>query len=153
GTPVLFLRAPDSMLFTLSGTPSPPPLQTPAAPATPPEQRSRGTVPTQGGSRQEDQTPTKEMYLKEGDVFYRRAEYEKALTAYKQAITLDPGYVLALYGKANSLWRLYRFQEAVASYSRVLELNPHHEEAQKDRAAAIAALKQFEEESARWPEA
>src|SRR5262249_10877774 len=83
GTPVLFLRASDSMLFRLDSSPPSP------AKERPPQK-------------------TVEQWLEEALAYRKVSLYEEALAAYEHALQLDPNQAAALFGKGNALWRLKR---------------------------------------------
>jgi tetratricopeptide (TPR) repeat protein len=146
GTPVLYMRAPDGVLFDLAkaaARPKPKPAPTPVAPTPPPLPPSRPAVceamppspgivddpaATQVGPALSlptmEQPQTKEGWLKEGDSYFKADKYKEALQAYEQAVQLDPFDVMAHRDRGLALGHLGRHEEALAAYERVIELNP-----------------------------
>jgi len=49
---------------------------------------------------------------------------EKAVTAYREALTADPAFTEAMHGLARALQDLQRFDEAIAVAQRIAELDP-----------------------------
>ena len=100
GTPVLYLRAQDGVLFEVEGQPV-------SQPFKPPEK-------------------TKEDWMKEGDTLVqyttRYAEAPTALLAYEMAIRLDSTFAPAYSGKAQALNGLGRSEEALAVAEQAIQL-------------------------------
>jgi len=51
--------------------------------------------------------------------------YEEALSAFEQAIRLDPNYALAYYNKGVALENLKRYDEALVAYEQTIRFNPN----------------------------
>ncbi|HEU5367029.1 MAG TPA: CHAT domain-containing protein [Ktedonobacterales bacterium] len=151
GTPVLYLRAPDGMLFDMQGGATPRPQEaTPAADTTP----APSPTPTRSAQpeQREPEQPkppakTKEDWLKEGDalVHYKVERYEEALACYEQALALDPTFVPALSGKAEALHGLRRYKEALAVAEHAVQLDPKDARAHNGRGEALNDLYRYEE--------
>lgn len=142
GTPVLYLRAPDGVLFQVSeAAPTEPVVVTaraafapaaasvqeaqPALPADPlpppPATPPANDAPPQTilPMRQEQParqlvTPqkTKEQWVKEGKTHWYAQRFAEALSAYERALELDPTDAIAWNGKGNALKALGRTTEA-----------------------------------------
>jgi tetratricopeptide (TPR) repeat protein len=65
---------------------------------------------------------TKEQWLEEGNRLCDLKQYSEALTAYEQAIGLDPNYALAYNNKGTALERLNRKKEAQQAYEKARQL-------------------------------
>ncbi len=52
--------------------------------------------------------------------------YQRALTAYEQAIRLDPNYAPAYYNKGDALLALKRREDALTAYEQVTRLDPYY---------------------------
>src|SRR5258708_2952909 len=91
------------------------PVSSPSPKKTPPQE-----------SRDQQAAPalqkTKEQWLTEGNSLYKLKRYEEALTAYEQAIHLDPNYAWAYHDKGRSLEQLGKQREAQQAYTRAKQL-------------------------------
>ena len=95
---------------------------------------------------------TKEQWIKVGLDHYEAGRTAEALSAYEQALQLDPSYAVAWNNKGNALRTLKRSAEALAAYERALQLDPKNAVAwnnkghmlydQKRLAEALAAYEQ-----------
>jgi tetratricopeptide (TPR) repeat protein len=88
---------------------------------------------------------SKEDWLKEGYALYNLKRYEEALTAYEQAIRLDPNYALAYYNRGIALNELKRYEEALSAYEQAIRLNPNHADAYHGKGKDLNDLKRHEE--------
>jgi tetratricopeptide (TPR) repeat protein len=83
---------------------------------------------------------TKEQWLNEcTDHCYAR-RYAEALSAYEQAIRLDPKYALAYYGKGVALDKLKRYEEALSAYEQAIRLDPSYDIAYANKGDALKQL-------------
>jgi serine/threonine protein kinase len=62
----------------------------------------------------------------EGEKHFKASRYEEALSAYDQAIRLDPGFASAYNGKGSALHALKRFEEALSAYDQAIRLDPNN---------------------------
>jgi tetratricopeptide (TPR) repeat protein len=166
GTPVLYMRAPDGMLFNLtrpSGRLKPAP--TPAPPITPTtreaapaalvrEDDPEATQIGPGLVLPEEQEPQKtlEEWLDLGYTAYDARRYEEALAAYEQAIQLDPGDAERYTEKGAALYALRRYGEALAAYERSLELDPNDHTAHYKKGLILRELGRDKEALAAYEE-
>ncbi len=88
---------------------------------------------------------TAQQFLKEGDSLYRHKRYEEALTAYEQAIRLDPNNAVAHYNKGNTLNDLKRHKEALAACEQAISLDPNYALAYNNKGNDLCSLKRYEE--------
>ncbi len=88
---------------------------------------------------------TKEGWLDEGIALYNLKRYEEALSAYEQAIRLDPTFGIAYTGKGNVLNTLERYEEALAAYEQAIRLNPNLVGVYNGKGNALYNLKRYEE--------
>src|SRR5450755_1149141 len=65
---------------------------------------------------------TKQEWINKGNTLYGLKRYEEALTAYEQAIHLDPNLALSYYSKGATLNKLNRQEEAQYCYQIADEL-------------------------------
>ncbi len=164
GTPVLFMRAPGSVLFDLpplAPAPVPPPatplalLQEtplPLAVTSPPvaPAKAEGHVSASraaGSAAKAAPAPTKtaEQWVEEGMKHWAAFGYPEALAAFEQAIQLEPGNAAAQLGKGNTLGSLGRSEEARAVYKHALQLAPKDAVAYYHKGIALKALEREEE--------
>ena len=68
--------------------------------------------------------PTKEDYYDQAVDHVADGNLENAVTAYREALTLDPEYADVWEGLSMALADLGRFDEAIEAALRVVELNP-----------------------------
>src|SRR5579885_849540 len=88
---------------------------------------------------------TKEEWLKEGKAFANRKCFEEALSAYEQAIQLDPTNSIAFGHKSYALSRLKRYLEAFESAERAIQLDPTNSLAFGYKSYALEKLDQYQE--------
>ena len=67
---------------------------------------------------------TKVQWLQEGIEFYNSKRYREAITAFEQAILLDPNYARAYHEKGLVLEAINHRKGAVIAYKYAIELNP-----------------------------
>lgn len=95
---------------------------------------------------QDDATlKTKKSWLTVGKVLLERKEYEEALRAYNEAISLDDNYTAAYIGKSRTLSKLKRYQEALAASQRLIQLDPNISLAWNNKGNALYNLKRYED--------
>ena len=78
------------------------------------------------------QTHDPDDYLLQGNEFYQRGDYPKAIKAYGECIDLAPDGVEPYFLRGNAKHLLGRYKEAIADFDEAIRLNP-------DDAAAYAA--------------
>ncbi|MCE1166262.1 MAG: tetratricopeptide repeat protein [Bacteroidetes bacterium] len=63
-----------------------------------------------------------------GDTYYRQKKYNDALTEYDNALTVDPNYADAYFGKGKILYFGGRFSEAADAFTKYSQLRPGSQE-------------------------
>lgn len=91
-------------------------------------------------------TRSKDQLLATGNDAYRLKNYAEALTAYEQAIRLDPNLAATYNSKGNTLHELKRNTEALTAFEQALHLDPNLAAAHNGKGHALSNL-------ARYPEA
>lgn len=67
---------------------------------------------------------TKHKYVSNGDRLFANGKYGEAAKMYQKALSIDPRFAPAYYGRGRSLERLENFPEAEGAFRRALELLP-----------------------------
>lgn len=75
----------------------------------------------------------------------RSRNYEEALTAYDEALEIDPKHFQSLFNKAVVLQMLGRVGDALTCYDKALEINPNDAEIWGNRGIALRSLGRTEE--------
>ncbi len=65
----------------------------------------------------------------EGNTALRLGQYEKAIQLYDKALSMDPTFYKAYYGKGFALNKVRQYQKAVEAYQKAVEHNPNYTEA------------------------
>jgi tetratricopeptide (TPR) repeat protein len=65
-------------------------------------------------------------WLKKGNDLRANSQYQEALDAYNQALSLDPNYGEAWNNKGNVLYDLGRYEEALEAINKSLSINPDY---------------------------
>lgn len=66
-------------------------------------------------------------YIRLGDELYQRRQAQLAKEAFEKVLAIDPKYVPALFGVANSLAAMGDLEGAKKAYQAVLDVDPAHE--------------------------
>ncbi len=67
------------------------------------------------------QSTTARQFIRDGNVYYKQQQFEKAIAAYDKAITADPSAMTARFNRANALYRLDRKVDAAQQYASLLD--------------------------------
>ena len=86
-----------------------------------------------------------EAHLILGNLFVKQEEWDGAIGAYREALSLDPEYKSAILGLADAYRLAARYDEAAAGYRRLLELDPNDNKAFYHLAEIHAAREEYEE--------
>lgn len=65
-----------------------------------------------------------QKWLEDGNVHYAARRFQEAITAYNQAIGVDPRCVAAYYGLGSAYHQLGLYQRAASEFDQVLALDP-----------------------------
>jgi tetratricopeptide (TPR) repeat protein len=137
GTPVLYLRTPDSLLFDLTAQPVP--RQQPRSPEAAPE-----PAPAQASEVSKAEKKARQAQAA-GQAAQQREQYEQQLAEAERAIALDPSDSDAYYNKGQSLYALNRHAEALEAFERAIQLYPRFIWAYIGRAYALNGLKRADD--------
>ena len=86
-----------------------------------------------------------EAHLILGNLFVKQEDWDGAIGAYREALSLDPEYKSAILGLADAYRLAARYDEAAAGYRRLLELDPNDNKAFYHLAEIHAAREEYEE--------
>ncbi|HEY7124629.1 MAG TPA: tetratricopeptide repeat protein [Ktedonobacterales bacterium] len=179
GTPVLYMRSPDGVLFDLPQDrrrssiigilPTPAPETNKAAPPQPEAQRPPKQVQM---SAQHDPNATQvpgalqfpntqelaEQWMAEANSHFQARQFAQAVALYERVLQLDDSNARAAMRLGRALTELRRPAEAVAAFDRALKLEPDDERLYFLKASVLkelgnytAALATYEQAIARYP--
>jgi tetratricopeptide (TPR) repeat protein len=77
-----------------------------------------------------------ETFFVQGDIKRRTDDYDGAITAYSEAIHLNPKYAAAYYHRGLAQAKKQNFEAAVADYSQALNFDPEYRSVYSSRAFA-----------------
>ena len=84
-----------------------------------------------------------EAHLILGNLFVKREDWDGAIAAYRDALSLDPEYKSAVLGLSDAYRLAARYDEAAAGYRRLLELDPNDNKAHYHLAEIHAAREEY----------
>jgi tetratricopeptide (TPR) repeat protein len=79
-------------------------------------------------------------WLSEGDKDFLAGSFDKAATAYANAMKLNPFLPAGWFKMGNALYALGRYQDAINAYDAVLKLDPQNKEALAAKNSALLAF-------------
>ncbi len=109
------------------------------------EARHADVATFMGALRKTAPQKTAQQWRKEGDALRELKRYEEALSAYEQALRLDPNFADAYINKGIALRELKRQEEALAAYEQALRLDPNYAVAHNNKGNVLDDLKRYEE--------
>ncbi|MGK7893742.1 MAG: tetratricopeptide repeat protein, partial [Xenococcus sp. (in: cyanobacteria)] len=86
-----------------------------------------------------------DLWFEQGNILEVNEEYEKALYAHDQAISIKPDDPIFWYNRGVQLSNLGRSEEAIASYDKALAIKPDNDSAWYNRGIALGNLGRYEE--------
>ena len=81
-----------------------------------------------------DDWSEEEKWFKKGNILDSRGQYEDAISAFDEALSIKPDYAEAWANKGISFKRLGRYQDAINAFDRALDINPEYGRVRKNRA-------------------
>jgi tetratricopeptide (TPR) repeat protein len=84
-------------------------------------------------------------YYKMGYEYYTKQDYPKALDNFSHAITLDPGFAEAFYGRAVTYFEMQDKQNALADFTEAIKIRPRFKLAYNNRGLLYAELGNYDE--------
>ncbi len=88
---------------------------------------------------------TKEQFLEKGIILYKLGRHAEALTAYEQALHLDPNFIDAYVGKGNTLYSLGRYVEALVAFEQAIDLAPNTAAIYNNKGSVLYTLGRYVE--------
>lgn len=79
-----------------------------------------------------------------GDLYSRRGDFQRAITEFKKAIELKPGYADAYHNLANIYQQIGETELAIANYQKALEFNPNLWQSYQNLAAVYFEQEKFD---------
>ncbi|HYT00860.1 MAG TPA: tetratricopeptide repeat protein [Thermoplasmata archaeon] len=142
--------APEMAFNFAAAPPPPPPVMQPPPPPTPtvapvpvPTPKAEPPKPAPRPPVRQPETPA--SLVTKADALMSAGTFEAALSAYDEALRLDPGHIAALQGKARALIRMDRRPEGYEAYRRVLTKDPKNLE-------TMRSVARLQVEDRRWRE-
>ncbi|AEA47589.1 tetratricopeptide repeat protein [Archaeoglobus veneficus] len=75
--------------------------------------------------------------------YYRKGEYEKAMTLCNWALAVDPTYADAWNGKGAVLYKFGKYYEAIECFTKALKINPKFVNAWNNKGNALCRLGKY----------
>jgi tetratricopeptide (TPR) repeat protein len=93
------------------------------------------------------QAPEKspQQWVDKGNKLYSLKRYEEAITAYDQAIRINPNDATTYNNKGISLHGLRRYEEAITTYDQAIHLDSNNTFAYNNKGISLHALRRYEE--------
>ena len=82
-----------------------------------------------------------------GNTLYDQQQYDKAISAYEQALQYDPKCFQAYHNKGITLTTLCKYDDAIATFEQALRIKPNEAETSKAMGELLIHLKRYKEAS------
>lgn len=79
-----------------------------------------------------------------GNEYYNNAEYEKAIEAYNEYLTMKPADEIIIYNRGRAYEELGKYGEALKDFEKVVKINPKSESALMSLGKHHFRLKEYE---------
>ncbi len=83
-------------------------------------------------------------YYQQGNDYYEKGDYDKAIENYNMAILLNPVFSEAYFNRALSYYQLKNFDKSVADYTKSMELDPQNPIIYNNRGDAFYRKQDFQ---------
>ncbi len=94
-----------------------------------------------------------EAYLKRGNTYLDKAEYDKAIKDYSEAIRLDPTLATAYYKRGNAYADKKEFDKAIEDYGDAIRLDPKYAGAYYNRGCVYTDKQEYDKAIKNYTEA
>jgi len=83
-------------------------------------------------------------YYQQGNDYYEKGDYDKAIENYNMAILLNPVFSEAYFNRALSYYQLKNFDKSIADYTKSMELDPQNPIIYNNRGDAFYRKQDFQ---------
>ena len=94
-----------------------------------------------------------ESLNRRGVEYVNKKEYDEAIKLFREALQVQPDYVLALDNLGKTLDRVEKDDEAIAEFDKALKIAPENAVLHYDKGLALYHEKKFEESASAYREA
>lgn len=63
-------------------------------------------------------------YIRRGNAYYSKGDYDNAIEDYTKALEIDPSYTVVYYNRGNAYYSKEDYDSAIEDYTKVLEIDP-----------------------------
>jgi Flp pilus assembly protein TadD len=93
--------------------------------------------------------PAIEVFNNRGIAYAGKQQFDKAVSDYSRAISLNPKFDKAYVNRGNAYWHLGKYEESFADYQMAIKLNPEDPNAYYNMACKHA-LRKNDSEACAW---
>ncbi|HLO48929.1 MAG TPA: tetratricopeptide repeat protein [Kamptonema sp.] len=108
-------------------------------------------TPVKYGNQQESMSGSD--YAKQGDAYFFENRYAEAVSAYNQALQIQPELADTWNNRGVVLTRMQQYEEAIASYEQATKIRPNYPDAWNNRGVVLLEMQQFPEAIACYEQA
>ena len=83
-------------------------------------------------------------YNNRGVAYNKLKKYDKAISDYTKAISIDPNYADAYHNRGNSYYHLKKYEDAIYNYTKAININPNLALSYKSRGNCYYFLKKYD---------
>ncbi len=84
------------------------------------------------------------VYYQRGNRYYHKGAFDRAISAYSRAISLDPNYTMAYVNRGSAYSAKGHYDRALADYNKALELDPSDAVTYFNRGNAYRKRREYE---------
>ena len=85
-----------------------------------------------------------DAYNNRGIAYYKKRQYNEAISDYNKAIELDPKYVEAYFNRGNAYDEKAQYKQAISDFTKTIEINPRFAEAYNNRALSYYFKREYD---------